>query len=157
MDEMSKPQHRYVVDAVSHNPWATAAESLLTAAWYAMPDYVTSRKRRAAAKTAVIMGAGLYGAYLGQGLNEEDFEEPEDLGAQASDGEVVRQVLIVVAAGVVVGAGTIYFETLIRRAADGLRDRGVSRPNTVIGIVMGALTPLAQRGIQQATGHRGQS
>ncbi len=117
---MSESQRTETTQTSGQSVWALAAESTLTAAWYATPDYVVSRKRRTAIKTVALVGA-------------------------------VRQGLMVVAAGVVVGAGTIYFEKMIRRAADGLRDRGVSRPNTVIGIAMGALTPLVQRGIQEAT------
>lgn len=152
---MNTPQRRSAVDPVSHNSWATAAEGLATALWYSLPDYVVSRKRRAAAKAAVVVGAGLYGAYLGQGLDdEEQREDDEDIEAQPSDGDALRQGVVIVAAGVAFIGGAVVFERLIQRSAESLSERGVKHPHTVIGVALGALTPFAQQGIQRAAGRQ---
>lgn len=173
MVKMTETQPRPPAIETAHqsahqSAWAVAAESLLTAAWYAMPDYILSRRRRAVAKTVVLVGAGLCGIHLGRSVNDEesasaaepskDVNDPLDAvkpssdasATQISEQEAVKKGLIIVIVGAALGAGAIYFETLIHRAANGLRERGLRRPHTVIGIIMGALTPLAQRGIQQA-------
>lgn len=154
---MREPQPASTDNPKGSPPWEIAAESTATALWYAMPDFVPSRARRAALKTALLAGAGAYGLSLGRGLDNDhsslDVAGPE---TAPSDGEALRQGIMIVAAGAALVSGAVILERFIQRSAHRLGERGVKYPNTVMGLALGALTALAQKGIRRATGNRAQ-
>lgn len=142
----------------ARNLWTRGLPGLTSCLWYALPDYVPSKNRRTAAKTILLASSALYGAHLGReapvgevGLGAAK-QGPS--GAGRLTGDPVVQGLVLVVALVPLTVGAVFVERFIYRAAEGLADRGMSHPHTKVGIVMGFLTPLAQRGIEflQETG-----
>lgn len=114
----------------------------VTAAWYATPDFVESRGRRAAVKATVLLTGG-YAAYR----LEERTSDPDDPAAEptpdqeAGDTDAASAVLVGLALTALT-AGSIASLVIERRIpvfAEKLRDRGVRRPNAAIGGVFGGL------------------
>lgn len=154
---MSQTHSPTTTDLVSQNPWATAAESALTVAWYAMPDFVRRRKQRAAVKTALFLGAGAYGVYVARQSENDDADSgPGDELPEAppSDGEVLVTGAVIVAAGAALVGGAALFERLVQRAGGRLSERGVKYPHTVVGLALGALQAVAQPVIHTVTSRR---
>lgn len=138
-------------------PWVTGLNSIGTFAWYALPDYVPSKKRRVVAKAALVTAAGLYGAYQGKDGAADSVEVPssemesvgqDEAGAGQSATALEAEGLAVV--GILVGltAGVVVLERVVQWGAEELSHRGVTHPHTKIGLALGALTPLIQRGIE---------
>lgn len=132
--------------------WKKGLPGLMSCLWYAMPDYVPSKNRRTAAKTVLLAAAVSYGARLGQEVATDEVElgavkqGPSDGGRVTVD--PAKQGLVLVLALVPLTIGAVVAERFIYRTAEGLAGRGVSHPHTKVGLVMGFLTPLAQRGIE---------
>ena len=151
--------------AMSHDigdgPWFSALAGLTTFAWYALPDHVVSKRRRALAKLALLVPVAVYG-----GLQERDSagevlsgdgdgpaEGPRavrDGSAGTSGVPVVPSPRRKLARGILAGvlvlgtltAATVAGERLIHKTGERLAKRGVSRPHTKIGAVLGAVVAI---------------
>ena len=145
------------------------SDLVLTAAataWYATPDYLTSRRRRALVKTGVMLsGAGLAMWLEPDPASAKDPVEagvdeagPEGAETEHSDTgpRFAPIVTAAIAAAVVASAvGSVAIERRIPLLAGWLGRRGVSRPNLAIGVAMGLCTVAigpASRTAEQALG-----
>lgn len=112
----------------------------LTAAWYATPDFIESRGRRAAVKAGVLLVGG-YAAYrLEPATTEDEEQEPEPV-PEPEDADRASAILagLGLTAAALGSLGSLAIERRIPGFAEKLRDRGVRRPNTAIGAVFGGL------------------
>ncbi|MGB6021322.1 MAG: hypothetical protein WBG89_03235 [Ornithinimicrobium sp.] len=143
---------------IGRNVWTRGLPGLMSCLWYALPDYVPSRKRRTAAKAVLLAAVAFYGARLGREVAAEEVGLGATEQGRSDEGRSTvnpaRQGLVLVLALVPLTIGAVVAERFIYRTTEGLANRGVSHPHTKVGLVMGFLTPLAQRGIEllQETG-----
>lgn len=166
-----------VASSTGETLWTSGVAGVVACIWYALPDYVLSKRRRALVKTVLLASAGLYGAWMGRKMPIEDSGDAG--GSQVAPGlpgESLRgyaapaqgqaapdrtrqpdartdawwlrlrpgtQLVVVAGAITVLTAGSIAAERTIYGVGERLARRGVSRPHTRVGLVLGALAPLA--------------
>lgn len=143
-----------------------------TMLWYALHDVVGSRVARGAIKSVLFVGgAAAYAALSDDGPDAVAAPDPAPAGALGAGlpafgvpgfGVTVPQVaaaddvpwrrlaVMAVATTAVSLAGTVLVDRGMTRAAAGLRRRGVRRPYTAMGAVIGVATALSRPSRQMA-------
>ncbi|MEG3616236.1 hypothetical protein [Isoptericola haloaureus] len=142
---------------------AVAVSGLATCAWYAVPDVVPGRGRRALVKTAVLLTgitlgvavtregrqarSGLRAAQRDDPASRHDADAPagvpdEATDVPADDATAVPPSVAVAVLGtglVLTGVLTVAGERWLYRRAEAMRARGVRAPHTRVGLVMGGV------------------
>lgn len=149
--------------------WVSGLGSALGCVWYALPDYVPSKRRRALIKAVLLVPPVLYGRWLSHRSPFEFSTDdlPVTLGsrAQAMPGEHeaalaqasevadllarlpkywwLQQLGIMAGVTTAVAVSAIAMERAVYRIGEGLARRGVSRPHTKVAlgfVVLAAVT-----------------
>ncbi len=144
-----------------------------TMLWYALHDVVGSRVARGAIKSVLFVGgAAAYAALSDDGPDAVAAPDPAPAGALGAGlpafgvpgfGVTVPDVdpdvggvpwrrlgIVAVATSAASRAGTVRVDRGMARAAAGLRRRGVRRPYTAMGAVIGVATALSRPSLQVA-------
>lgn len=138
-------------------PLPAAVAGAVVGAWYALPDYVDSRRARALAKAALFTGGGALYVLASRTADDaprnptpatENQPTTEDAGAEAEHSAGWQRLAPRVQLAVVAGAFAAFTvvsiagERLVYCTGERLANRGVRRPHTLIGLALGALTAL---------------
>lgn len=107
------------------------------AAFYAVPDFLESRKVRAVAKGAVMAAIGSY-FFSTQEVGAELAEVEEELSAEVKDNPA-----LVAGIGAALAALQVASEKLIYRFGEHLKDSGVRAPHTKTALALGALCTIS--------------
>lgn len=150
--------------------WVSGLGSALGCVWYALPDYVPSKRRRALLKAGLLAPPGLYGVWAarrspvefsteglpvtpgsraqampgGQEAAQAQASEVADLLARLPSHWWLQQLGIISGVTAVLALSAIAFERSVYRIGEGLARRGVNRPHTKVALGLGVLVPLTK-------------
>lgn len=120
----------------------------MTVVWYAMPDFIKSRRSRLLSKTSLLLGAGAYAFH--EVRSERRAAEPSmpSIDQRTDDGTPTKfgyvAVFTAALATILLMLGTLVGASKAERAiftiGEKLKQGGMTWPHTRIGIVLGCIT-----------------